>query len=113
MAQKKLTFGNTELQNAVLALLDSGQAADFRSAFAIVMHERGIFHGCLNQKATYNVYFRRIRPLVTTALNAQQLPKPKATRQPKMTAPASEDLHRHEFADLFNTGQLGGFTLEP
>ncbi len=90
----------------MLALLDSGQAADFRNAFAIVMHERGIFHGHPGHRETYNVYFRKIRPLVTTALNARRLPKRKVRQVP-------EGEPRRELYNLFRTGKLSGFTPDP
>ena len=113
MAQDKLAFGNNELKNAVLALLDSGKAADFRGAFAIVMRERGIRYDKPSQKETYSVHFRITEPLVTRTIKARKLPKPKAKCQQKISAPASEDWHRHEFAIRFREGQLSGFTLDP
>jgi len=115
MAQKKPTtlgFSNTELRDAVLELLDAGSAQDFNAAFAIIMHARGIFY--YETKETYSFWFRRIRPLVTTALNARKIRAQRAAsprnesssaRRPERTYPS--------FAELLRQGRLSGFTLEP
>ena len=113
MAQKKLGFRNTELRNAVLTLIDSGRASDFQSAFAIVMHDRDIFHSRPGQKETYNVYFRRTQPMVMTVLKARQLPRPTVTCQPKRQVPVAQTKPRYEFRDLFIAGKLSRFTPDP
>jgi hypothetical protein len=71
MARVKPRFKITELREAVLALLDDKSAPDFRSAFARVMHARGIFHR-KDEQETYNFYFRKLKPLILTALNTRK-----------------------------------------
>lgn len=109
MPQKKpevLGFGNSELRKAVLKLLESGSAKDFNVAFASVMHARGIFHSRESQRETYNFYFRRIKPLVTTALNARKLQEQRVAKsRSKVTLPY--------FVGLLIRGQLSEFTKEP
>ena len=111
MPQKKpevLGFGNSELCKAVLKLLDDGSAQNFNAAFARVMHARGIFHSREGQRETYNFYFGRIKPLVTTALNARKLQEQRVTKsrsKPKAPLPY--------FVELLIQGQLSGFTKEP
>ena len=115
MAQKKPGtpgFSDTELRDAVLELLDAGSVQNFNAAFASVMHARDIFHH--RNRETYNFWFRRIRPLVTTALNARKIRAQRAAsprnesssaRRPERTYPS--------FAELLRQGRLSGFTLEP
>lgn len=66
-------FKASLLRDEVLALLDSGSAPYFKLAFARVMHARGIFQHVFGQKGTYDFYFRKVGPMVTTALKARQL----------------------------------------
>ncbi|MBP6889420.1 MAG: hypothetical protein KBC83_03960 [Candidatus Moranbacteria bacterium] len=108
MAQVKLGFGNTELKKAVLKLLDDGSSRDFRSAFACVMHARGVFHK--TQSETYNFYFRKAQVLVTRALKARQL-KPQASRRDGRQP--EENADEVPFAQLFREGALTGFIQEP
>lgn len=115
MAQKKpktLDFSDTELRDAVLELLDAGSVRNFNAAFASVMHARNIFH--YRNRETYNFWFRRIRPLVTTAHNARKIRAQRAAsprnesssaRRPERTFPS--------FTELYHQGRLSGFTPEP
>lgn len=111
MAQRKpktLGFSDTELRDAVLELLDAGSAQDFNAAFASVMHARDIFHH--RNRETYNFWFRRIRPLVTTALNARKI------RAQRAACPRSSAIKPEKktpfFAELFQQGHLSEFTPE-
>lgn len=115
MAQKKpktLDFSNTELRDAVLELLDAGSAQDFNAAFASVMHARGIFY--YRTKETYSFWFRRIRPLVTTVLNARKIRAQRAT-SPRDKSPSTRksETATSSFAGLLRQGRLSGFTPEP
>ncbi len=115
MPQKKpevLGFGNSELRKAVLKLLDSGIAKDFNAAFARVMHARGIFHSREGQRETYNFYFRRIKPLVTTALNARKLQEQRAMKSRSKPAVTNKAPLPY-FVGLLIQGQLSEFTKEP
>ncbi|MBP7811291.1 MAG: hypothetical protein KA054_00385 [Candidatus Moranbacteria bacterium] len=101
MAKKK---PETLFRDAVLKLMDNRSAPDFRTAFMMVAHKRGIFHR-INQE-TYNSWFGRVLPLVTRAIRARKLKEQRAMRPPKKASP------KKEFARLYHQGHLSGFTPE-
>ena len=115
MAQRKpktLGFSDTELRDAVLELLDAGSAQDFNAAFASVMHARNIFH--YRNGETYNFWFRRIRPLVTTALNARKIRAQRAANpQNESSSARRPERTLLSFTELFQQEHLSGFTPEP
>ena len=78
MAQKK---PETLFRDAVLKLMDNRSAPDFRTAFMLVAHKRGIFHHI--DQETYNSWFGRVLPLVTRAIRARKLKEQRAMLPPK------------------------------
>ena len=111
MAQRKR---ETLFRDAVLKLMDNRSAPDFRTAFMLVAHKRGIFHHI--DQETYNSWFGRVLPLVTRAIRARKLKKQRAMLPPKKLPQRSslkEAPSKKEFVRLYQQGRLSGFTQEP